>query len=66
MGDLVELQYVVVAKSLAADVAGVWLFSSVRPRVDFQLLRAGKALVADTAYVGFFASVRPCVDHQLP
>lgn len=66
VSDLVQLQYVVVAKGLAANVTGVGLFPGVRPRMDFQLLGASEALVADAAHVRFFTCVRPCVDHQLP
>ena len=63
---LVQLQHMVVSKTLPTDVAAVGLLPGVGPHVDLQLLGACEPLVAGGADVGLLPSVGPHVDDQLP
>lgn len=65
MGDLVELEHVVVTEGFAADLARVGFLPGVRSRMHLQLFRACEALLAHVADVRLFSRVRSHVDDQL-
>ena len=60
MSHLVQFQDVVVAKTLATDIAAVWFLACVCSHVHFQLLGAGEALGAGHAHIWLFARVFAC------
>lgn len=62
---LMELQDMIITKTLPAYLARIRLLSRMRPRVYFQLFTASESFLAYGADVRFLASVGPHVNHQL-
>lgn len=53
VGTHVEIQSGTVAERFSAQIAQIWLYSSVRAQVDIQVIRGRKAFLADFALVVF-------------
>lgn len=66
MGDLMQLQHMIISERFAANIASVRFFTGMRSRMHFELFRAGEPFIAAFANVRFFAGMGSQMNNQLP